>query len=239
MIALRAELIQRGNAKDASAMKSYMKDIAPFFGVRAGPQRDALKVILKSYPEYLSSSNFPNDSLVSLVDALFKEPEREMHCLASYILCEVSRAFRKGKGKMSTERAEYVFSYIKSLIVCKSWWDTVDQLVVPLGIVVLSSREIGEKEMRVWSQDENFWVRRAAIIHQRGFKELTNKELLDELCISQFGSTEFFINKAVGWALRDYAWYNPQHVFDFCETHKDAMAKLTHREACKNLHKLL
>ena len=89
--------------------------------------------------------------------------------------------------------------------------------------------------MLEWSTDEDFWVRRIAIDHQLCRKERTNTELLEKILVNNFGSSEFFINKAIGWSLRDYSKTNPDWVRNFVETHKDKMAKLSIREASKYL----
>ena len=83
--------------------------------------------------------------------------------------------------------------------------------------------------------DEDFWVRRIAIDHQLCRKERTNTELLEKILVNNFGSSEFFINKAIGWSLRDYSKTNQDWVRNFVETHKDKMDKLSIREASKYL----
>jgi len=89
--------------------------------------------------------------------------------------------------------------------------------------------------MLEWSTDEDFWMRRIAIDHQLCRKERTNTELLEKILVNNFGSSEFFINKAIGWSLRDYFKTNQDWVRNFVETHKDKMDKLSIREASKYL----
>ena len=84
-----------------------------------------------------------------------------------------------------------------------------------------------------WSTDENIWLRRIAIDHQLLRKEKTNVELLEKIIKNNFGQTEFFINKAIGWALRDYSKTNPKWVRNFIEKNKDKMAKLSIKEGSK------
>ena len=84
-----------------------------------------------------------------------------------------------------------------------------------------------------WSTDENIWLRRIAIDHQILRKEKTDTELLGKIIKNNFGQTEFFINKAIGWALRDYSKTNPKWVRDFIEKNKDKMAKLSIKEGSK------
>jgi 3-methyladenine DNA glycosylase AlkD len=87
--------------------------------------------------------------------------------------------------------------------------------------------------MLIWSTDQDFWIRRVAIDHQIGRKDKTNEELLETILINNFGSHEFFINKAIGWSLREYSKTNPRWVKDFIESHRSQMAPLSIREASK------
>lgn len=121
---------------------------------------------------------------------------------------------------------------IKELAVKKSWWDTIDSLIKPIG--KLSTQVDLSKQMLVWSQGANFWVRRAAIEHQLVLKEKTKPELLATIIENNLGSDEFFINKAIGWALRDYSKTNPAWVAQFIESHPE-LSPLSKREASKYL----
>lgn len=123
---------------------------------------------------------------------------------------------------------------LKSLVITKSWWDSVDNLAPIIGKIVMENPHLNEL-MREWSVEENFWLRRVAIIHQLLRKDKVNTELLSEIIINNFGSKEFFINKAIGWALRDYAKTNPQWVKVFLAEHQHKMANLSIREAQKYL----
>ena len=87
--------------------------------------------------------------------------------------------------------------------------------------------------MLKWSKDEDFWIRRLAIDHQLCRKEKTNIELLEQIIVNNFGSDEFFINKAIGWSLRDYSKTNPDWVRNFISKYKDKMDKLSIKEASK------
>ena len=115
---------------------------------------------------------------------------------------------------------------IKKLIITKSWWDTVDGIDVIVGETALKYPEIN-KTLIKWSKDKNIWLRRIAIDHQLLRKEKTNTELLSEIIENNLNGTEFFINKAIGWALRDYSKTNPDWVTDFIEKNKDKMSKLS------------
>lgn len=121
---------------------------------------------------------------------------------------------------------------IKKYIKSKQWWDTIDFLDRVIG-------EIGLRDSRVddlmldWSKDDDFWIRRIAIDHQLCRKEKTNTELLEKIIVNNFGSNEFFINKAIGWALRDYSKTNPLWVKEFLNKYQDKMDNLSIKEASK------
>jgi 3-methyladenine DNA glycosylase AlkD len=123
---------------------------------------------------------------------------------------------------------------IKKYVKAKQWWDTIDGLAGIIGKIPSDDERLS-KLMLEWSVDEDFWVRRIAITHQLHRKEKTNIRLLEKILLNNFGSSEFFINKAIGWSLRDYSKTNPYWVNNFIETSKDKMDKLSIREASKYL----
>ena len=122
----------------------------------------------------------------------------------------------------------------KRLILEKSWWDTVDNLDMTIGALALKDSNVN-KILLEWSLDENIWLRRIAIDHQLLRKEKTNAELLEKILKNNLGQAEFFINKAIGWALRDYSKISPEWVKNFIEKNKENMAKLSIKEASKYL----
>ena len=109
------------------------------------------------------------------------------------------------------------FSKLKELAQTKSWWDSIDQLDRIIGEITFHYPETKDF-MRQWSLDEDFWLRRIAIDHQLIRKELTDTDLLAEVICNNFGQTEFFINKAFGWRLRNYSKVNPDWVRDLLIT---------------------
>lgn len=121
---------------------------------------------------------------------------------------------------------------LKKLAVHKSWWDTIDGLDRLVGHIALSNPEVNDVLLK-WSLDDNFWLRRIAIDHQLLRKEKTNTELLEKIIVNNLGQKEFFINKAIGWSLRDYSKVNPKWVRDFIERNKEGLAPLSIREASK------
>ncbi len=117
--------------------------------------------------------------------------------------------------------------FAKALVQTKSWWDTVDSLAKPIGA------NHDDDLMKTWALDEDFWVRRIAIIHQLGRKKNTDAALLAWIIEQNLGSSEFFINKAIGWALRDFARHDPSWVRAFVDA--TDLSPLSRREALKNI----
>ncbi|MDR3289539.1 MAG: DNA alkylation repair protein, partial [Peptococcaceae bacterium] len=122
--------------------------------------------------------------------------------------------------------------HLRVIIVTKSWWDTVDGIDVIIGDIALRFPEVNDT-LFAWSLDENIWLRRIAIDHQLTRKERTNTELLERILVNNFGQAEFFINKAIGWSLRDFSKTNPEWVRGFIERHRHEMASLSLKEASK------
>ena len=123
---------------------------------------------------------------------------------------------------------------LEQLIVTKSWWDTVDILDRIVGSLVYDKPEM-EKLILQWSLSDNIWLRRVAIDHQLLRKAKTNVQLMEKILQNNLNQTEFFINKSIGWALRDYSKTNPAWVETFIEKNKERMADLSIKEASKYL----
>ncbi len=200
--------------KNAVSMSAYMRDQFKFYGL-ATPKRKAV------YKDFLKAEKSKKVIDWDLLDKCYEDEHREFQYLVSdYLL------FMK----------QYVtfedMTKIKNYITNKSWWDTIDFLCKVIGDVGLRDDRI-KGLMAEWSEDENFWVRRTAIEHQLGLKDKTDTELLEKIITNCFGSNEFFINKAIGWALREYSKTDPEWVRSFIEKHKEQMNSLSIREASK------
>ena len=111
-------------------------------------------------------------------------------------------------------------------------WDSIDNFDTIIGQIGLTDQRVDDL-MLEWSLDDDFWLRRLAIDHQLGRKEKTNTILLEKILVNNLNSHEFFINKAIGWILRDYSKTNPQWVRDFIQQYHEKMAKLSIKEGSK------
>jgi 3-methyladenine DNA glycosylase AlkD len=121
---------------------------------------------------------------------------------------------------------------LMQLVQDKSWWDTVDALASIIGKVLRH----GHDHMDSALQHENIWVRRIALLHQLGWRGKVDEQRLFKYCLTLSHEKEFFIQKAIGWALRDYARHNPQAIRDFTSKEKGRLSALSYREANKHLN---
>lgn len=203
------------NEENIFNMEKYMRNKFKFLGIKT-PQRKKL------YKEYFKDSEEKKIIKWDFVDYLWNLEEREFQ----YIACDYLKDRKKLLEIKDLEK-------IKKLAVKKSWWDSVDSLHGLIREISLKNN-INQK-MLDWSIDENFWIRRLSIIYQLGLKEKTDVAVLEKVILNNVESEEFFINKAIGWALRDYSKTNKEYVSSFLEKNNKLLAKLSIREASKYL----
>ena len=198
----------------AESMSKYMKDKFRFLGVRATTRTEIYK---KYFPDTRKTKIIDWD----FVESCWNKEEREFQYVVVYYLKAMQKFLKRED-----------ISKLKYLIVTKSWWDTVDLLAKVIGSLVIRI-EGYDKIMLEWSKDSNIWLRRVAILYQLSLKDKVDEIILDKILVDNLGDNEFFINKAVGWALRDYSKFNPEWVREFIKKNKDNMANLSIREASK------
>lgn len=204
-----------GTEEQSIKMAAYMQNMFPFRGI----PKPELKVMYKPFLAKVRKEKI-NWEFVTLC---WKKDYRE----AQYVGVEYLLAHKK-------ELTEKDLPKIKTLIETKSWWETTDSLDELVGLIVAGNPAL-KKVMLVWSTDNNIWVRRTAIDFQQKYKENTDIELLEQIVINNLGSKEFFINKAIGWSLREYAKEDPDRIKSFIEKYRDKMASLSIKEALKHL----
>ncbi len=123
----------------------------------------------------------------------------------------------------------------EELIVTGAWWDLVDWVASHrVGPLVRAHPRL-KRTMRAWARDRDLWKRRTAIIHQLGFKAETDTGLLVAAIEPSLDRKEFFLRKAIGWALREYAKTDPAWVVAYVEEHRERLSPLSQREALKNV----
>lgn len=201
------------NPERASAMRAYMRDQFDFLGVPTPERRAALRTLfrqLKASPE----------QLIVLANKLWELPQREYQYAALDML-----------GMHSKELRITDIPALFALALRKSWWDTVDAIAALIGDILRGSHDHMDEALT----HENFWIRRIALLHQLGWRGNTDSARLYSYCLALAHEKEFFIQKAIGWALRDYARHAPEEVRVFTQKHKDKLSALSYREANKHL----
>ncbi len=121
------------------------------------------------------------------------------------------------------------------LITTGSWWDTVDTLASNVVGGIMRRHPAAVSTMDSWLADGNMWLVRSALLYQLRYREQTDLDRLFRYCLAQAGHRDFFIRKAIGWALRQYAWTDPEAVRAFVDKHRDELSPLSVREALKNI----
>ena len=205
---------ENADGERAGKMSAYMRDQFSYLGIPS-PKRKELS------RGFLTAAKKEKYTDWTFVRECWKKPEREFQYLAVSYLDAV-------KDRLTPAD----IPFIREITIEKSWWDTVDGLDMVVGFIARKYPEVN-KTMLAWSVDENIWLRRIAIDHQLLRKEKTDIELLETIVKNNFGQTEFFINKAIGWSLRDYSKTNPEWVRGFINKYRGKLAPLSVREASK------
>lgn len=198
----------------ADSMAKYMRNMFQFYGIPSPKRREA-------YKEFIREEKKNKTIDWNFLDKCYEDEHREFQ----YLVLDYLIAMDK---ELNFEDIPRINNYIK----VKQWWDTIDFFNKIIGNIGLRDSRV-DSLMLEWSEDEDFWVRRLAINHQLGRKEKTKTALLEEIITNNFGSDEFFINKAIGWSLRDYSKVNPEWVRVFINRYYDEMSNLSIREASK------
>jgi len=218
VLSLRKLFKQNENPVQAVSMKKYMRDQFEYLGVKSPQSAALMKDFIKEHglPPIAQLGEISHD--------LWSLPQREFQYAAISLI-----------GKFEKKVEPNFITTIEYLLVTKSWWDTVDMLAGhAVGTQFKRFPDVREKYLKNWRKSDNFWLRRTTLLFQRGYKKETDFNLLCELIHENLGSDEFFINKAIGWALRQYARTNPTPVKKFVKATKD-LNPLSRREALKNI----
>ena len=220
LVAFVAEsLAARADAERAAAMAAYMKTDMPFYGVQRAGLREILRELKTRFP--LASSA---DRVVA-IEALWARPHREEKYLAIDLVTKPASWLTLGEVPL-----------LRRLIVEGAWWDFVDQLAAHgVGEVLSRSRPAMSAELDRWIDDPDMWIRRSALIAQLRHKDRTDEERLFRYALARAHEKGFFIRKAIGWALREYAKTAPDSVREFVLANREAWSGLTFREATKHL----
>jgi 3-methyladenine DNA glycosylase AlkD len=202
------------NAERAAQMSAYMRNQFAYLGIST-PQRRTLA------KEFLATEKKKAYTDWGFINVCWAKEEREFQYLALDYL-------HLKKPLLTPDDVPH----LKKLALDKSWWDTIDGLDRIVGGIALKFPAVNTVLLE-WSVDTDFWLRRIAIDHQLDRKDKTDTVLLEQIIRNNFGQTEFFINKAIGWSLREYSKVNPDWVRNFVSRYKNKLAPLSIREASK------
>ena len=219
---LARELAERADPARAPAMRAYMKSAMPFRGVASRGLRAASKAVFAAHP------------LGSFDD--WRDTARALWRGAKYREDRTAAILLTGERQYSAFRTLDALPLYEEFIVTGAWWDFVDAVASQrLGELLRRYRKPMTKTMRAWSRSPDMWKRRSSIICQLSFKDATDLDLLYECIEVNLEDREFFIRKAIGWALRQYAWTDPAEVKRYVARHRDRLSGLSVREALKNV----
>ena len=204
----------REDKENAAAMSKYMRNLFDFYGLSASKRKEV-------YKDFIKAEKKAKIIDWEFLDKCYEDKHREFQYLVyDYLLAT--------KQYVSFEDIPKIKKYITN----KPWWDTIDFLCKIIGDIGLRDSRV--KDLMIdWSKSENIWLKRTAIEHQLGLKDKTDTKLLERVIVNSFGSDEFFVNKAIGWALRDYSRTDSEFVKGFINKHKDEMNSLSIKEASK------
>jgi 3-methyladenine DNA glycosylase AlkD len=198
----------------APAMRAYMRDQFPFLGIATPARREALKPTIGAF------KGAPSAELLSVATELWRLPEREYQ----YAALDLMAAHWKQFGSADLPA-------LLDFVLRKAWWDSVDGMAGIIGDVL----RFEHHEMDSALKHDSFWMRRIALLHQLGWRGRTDEMRLFRYSLALGHENEFFIQKAIGWALRDYARHAPHNVAQFINENKSGLSKLSIREAAKHI----
>ena len=220
--ALRKRLTEVAEPARAAGMQAYMKSAMPYLGVSAVPLRRVCRELFAGLA-WRSAADWHADVLAIWREASFRE---ERHAAIELTGARAARPFQDLSALPMYEE----------MIVTGAWWDYVDAIATQrLWPIVEREGEAMKQTMRAWSTDRDMWKRRSAILCQNKAKHRTDLDLLYACIEPSLDSREFFLRKAIGWALRQYAWTDPDEVRRYVERNATQLSGLSRREALKNI----
>ena len=212
---LKIEFEKNINAKVASEQKAYMRNQFEFYGLKAVERREIQKPFF--IKEYLPEKS----KIDKIIKILWKKPQRDYQHFAQ----ELAFKYVKQLEKKDIKLFEYMVTH-------KSWWDTVDFVANKLmGEYFKTYPEQKDKYVKKWLKSNNIWLQRSALLFQLKYKKDLDTQLLSSTINSLLGSKEFFINKAIGWVLREFSRTSPEWVIDF--VNKTELSTLSKKEAVR------
>ena len=219
---VRARLRAAGDPAKAPTMQEYMKSALPYYGVASPEARVIFREVLAAHP-------LPDrDSWLATVHELWDNASHREEWYAALALVRHRR--------YSAYRDPDVLPLYRHLLTTGAWWDVVDDVATHLvGPLLLEYHAEVEPTVRSWATDDDRWLRRTSVIAQVGAKDGTDLDLLTYAIEANLGDRDFFLRKAIGWALRQHARTEPDWVRIFVAAHDERISGLSRREALKHL----
>jgi len=215
------------NKEDALKMKAYMKNKFEFFGIKSPLRKQITK------PFFLQSRDLTKTELKALVKELWQQPQRELHYFAQELAFYKLRTTKK-ETRLSVNDIEF----LEFLATHNSWWDSIDFIAAKLmGAYFIEFPEQRIKYINKWLASSNKWLIRCALLFQLKYKNQTDIELLYKTILQCVGTKEFFINKAIGWVLRENSKRLPEEIKAFITFHDHLLSNLSKKEGLKYLIK--
>lgn len=220
---MRSALAAAADPERAPRMQAYMKSAMPYRGITSADMRTITKRVLAEHP--LESCQQWRAAVLELWrEARFRE---ERYAAIGLLADKRHRDCRTPD----------VLPLYEEMITTGAWWDYVDEIAHHVGELLRSHPEQVGPLMRAWSADKDLWKRRVSIICQISFKKDTDLGLLYANIQPNLPEKNFFIRKAIGWALRAYAWTDPKEVARYVAANESRLSGLSRREALKNVNK--
>ena len=217
---LNSALAAAADPDRARAQQAYMKSTMPFFGITAPILQKICREAFNAYP-CKDAAHWLQRIMAMWRQATHRE---QRHC-AIYLLSD-----RQCENWLSTR----YLPELEEIIVTGAWWDFVDPVAAnQFGRLLSKEPNTMVPILRTWSQDLTIWKRRTAMLAQLKFKQQTDFALLTELIEPSMDEKEFFLRKAIGWALREYSKTDPDAVISYVNANADRMSGLSKREAFK------
>jgi 3-methyladenine DNA glycosylase AlkD len=217
--AIRSELRRHADPARAPQMQAYMKSVMPYRGVSMPMTRRIARAAAARYPPA------DVDDLATSVGVLWRGASYREERYAATELIGLPIA----AGRLE------LLPLCREMIVTGAWWDHVDGVSGAIGTLLLAHRPVLDPTIRLWSTDPDHWLRRSSIICQLRLRQRTDVELLTAVIVPNLADREFFVRKAIGWALRQYARTDPDWVRSFVAAHEERLSPLSRREAMKHL----
>ena len=214
------EFQTNGDADISKGMKDYMRGQFDYYGIKSPLRREISRPFIKEV------SKESKENVYELIEMLWKQPQRECHYLALDIYYKVA--------KKMVEKKDMPF--LEWMIQTNSWWDTIDGIAPKIFRTYFDKfPEERDKKVAEWIASDNIWLQRSALLFQLKQKDEVDLNFMFKTIKKLTGSNEFFINKAIGWLLREHSKRIPREIEEFIEQNKGELSNLSIREGTKYL----